>query len=202
MSPKPPRARTLVVAVMAVASIGAVAAACGGAGASTPTTSTAAATNADPGGRMGGFRNGTPPSRVQTSIAEGTPFSGFGNRTPNPDVQTAVAEGTVPTGRGGFGGGRALGTVAMVLGIDQMQLRSELQAAGATITSVAANHGIDRPTLRQKLIDANQQRLNDAVTNGSMTQDQANQTEQQFESNLDMLLDSNGGGPGGPPSSP
>jgi hypothetical protein len=152
--------------------------------------------------------NRTPPPAVQTSIAEGTPRAGFGNGTPSGRLQTAIAEGTPANaagggsgGPGGFGGGRALTTVATVLGIDQAQLRSELQASGATIASVAAAHGFDRDALKQALIDATRQRLADSVASGAITQDMADQQSSQFETGIDALIDGSGGPPP-PPSSP
>ena len=66
---------------------------------------------------------------------------------------------------------------------------------------MATTHGIDRATLRQKLIDATRQRPDDAVANGSMTQETADQAASQFDMNVDALLDGNGA-PGGSPASP
>ena len=192
------RFRGAAVATIAVGAV--VAAACGGAGASTSSTATPGGTSASAaqaGRTPGRFRNGTPPAAVQTAIAEGTPF-GPGNRTPNADFQTAVAEGTPPSAlRGGFGGAngaRVTTALAGILGIDEATLRSELQAPGASIEKVALAHGMDRATLRQRLIDAVRQSLNDAVKNGMITQAMADQTASQFEANVDNTLDRVGGG--------
>ena len=126
-------------------------------------------------------------------------------RTPSPDQQTAIAEGT-PVGRG-FGGpgggfGQTLTTVATVLGISEDQLRTELQAPGATLESVAAAHGQARAAFRQALIDAIKKRFADAVAAGTMTQDQATQAETAFESGLDRLLDNPGAFSGPPAAAP
>jgi hypothetical protein len=215
---------------LAVGAIGLIAAAAIGAACGSGSTSAAsksptpapAATNAAGGGR--GFRNRTPNPAIQTSIAEGTPL-GFGDRTPNPGLQTAIAEGTrpafglrtpspdqqtaiaegTPIGRGfgaGGGFGQTLTTAATVLGITEDQLRSELQAQGATLASVAAAHGQDRATFRQALIDATKKRLADAVTAGTLTQDQATQAETAFETGLDRLLDNPGAFSGPPAGAP
>lgn len=198
--------RPALVAVAALAVVAAVAAACGSSSSAStakPTQTSAASASAS-GTPRRGFR-GTPPAAIQTAIAEGTPASAlFGNRTPNPEAQTAIAEGTPASalfgGRGGFGGGRqALTAAATILGIDETQLRNELQAPGASLASVAAAHGQDRATFRQALIDAVKQRFAAAVTSGSMTQDQANQAESAFESGLDRLLD-NPGATNAPPA--
>ena len=204
------RLRGAAVATISVAAV--VAAACGGAGASTSSTATPGGTSAsaaEAGRTPGRFRNGTPPAAVQTAIAEGTPF-GPGNRTPAPDFQTAIAEGTPASAlRGGFGGAngaRVTTALAGILGIDEATLRSELQAPGASIEKVATAHGIDRAALRQRLIDAVRQSLNDAVKNGTLTQAMADQSASQFEANVDNTLDRVGGGgmlggPGGAPPS-
>ncbi len=188
------------VALAGVAAIAIVAVACGGSKSNASTAPPTAATpssNATPGRTFG---NRTPPPAVQTSIAEGTPRPSFRNGTPPAAVQTAIAGGTRPAG---FGGGRVLGTLATLLNIDPQQLRTELQAGGATIAGVAQAHGIDRATLRQDLIDAERQRLADAVSSGRLAQADADARQSQFEANLDQLMDSNGGGQfggsGGPP---
>jgi hypothetical protein len=193
------------------------AAACGGsssaktASSSTPSGgSTGAATRADngtPGAR--GFGNRTPRPEIQTAIAEGTPASAFRGQGGS-GFQTAIAEGTPasalggPGGPGGFGGGRrTVAQLATLLAVDQTQLQTELQASGATIASVAAAHGMDRATIRQALIDAQQQRATDAVNSGTITQAMADDQLSQFEARVDQVLDGNGSGPpGAPPPAP
>ena len=217
-SPRISLSRPALVAVAALAVVAVVAAACGSSGSAStakPTQTSAASASGTP---RRGFR-GTPPAAIQTAIAEGTPASAFfgnrtpdpaiqtaiaegttfpfGDRTPNPEIQTAIAEGTPASalfgGRGGFGGGRqALTAAATILGIDETQLRNELQAPGASLASVAAAHGQDRATFRQALIDAVKERFAAAVASGSMSQDQATQAETNFESTLDRLLDNPG----------
>jgi hypothetical protein len=223
-SPRISRSRPALVAVAALAVIAAVAAACGGSSsASTPKPTQTSGNSAAAGTPGRGFGNRTPRPEIQTAIAEGTtvPFGNrarnpavetaiaegttlpFGNRTPSPEIQTAIAEGTPASalfgGRGGFGGAQALTAAATVLGIDETQLRSELQAPGATLAGVAAAHGQDRATFRQALIDAVKKSFDAAVASGSMTQDQATQTETSFESGLDRLLD-NPGATSAPPA--
>lgn len=214
------RSRTAIAA--GVAFIAAISAACGSGDAkpasSNAATSTPIATDGGQGLRGG---NRTPSPDRLTSIAEGTPF-GFGNRTPSPDMLTSIAQGT-PFGprdrtpsaadqtaiaqgtpaqslRAGFfsagaggGGGRAIADVALILAITEDELRTALQSPTASLERIAAEHGVDRPTLRQKLIDATQKRLSDQVAAGSLTQDLANQALSQFTANIDNLLDRVGG---------
>ena len=175
------------VAVAGVAAVAMIAAVACGSGSNSPATS-ASSTATPRVGRGRGFGNRTPDPAIETSIAEGTPPP-FGNRTPPPAIQTAVAEGTPLSAlRGGFGG-RELATVAFIIGITPQQLRSELQAPGASIQSVAAAHGKDRATVRQALIDANRQRLAAEVSSGTITQAMADQQQSQFEANVDSLID-------------
>ena len=170
-------------------------AACGGSSSAKIVPSSAAGASAS-----AAASNGTPGAR-----------GGFGNRTPRADFQTAIAEGTPasalrgqgggPGGAGGIGGGgrRTVATVATLLGVDPAALQTELQATGATIASVAAAHGKDRATVRQALVDAQRQRIADAVANGSVVQADADAMAAQFETRVDALLDGNGAGPGGNP---
>lgn len=204
----------IALAAFAVATL---AVACGGASAKSAPSAVASATPAagrtrGPGNRTPspdmltsiaegtpGFGNRTPSPDMLTSIAEGTPF-GFGNRTPSAADQTAIAEGTPAQslrggfGGGGRGGGQSLTDAAVILAISEAELRSALQAPGASLESIAAAHGVDRPTLRQKLIDATRKRLSDQVAAGTITQAMADQNASQFESNIDSLIDRVGGG--------
>jgi hypothetical protein len=144
------------------------------------------------------FGNRTPSAGMQTSIAEGTPAP-FGNRTPSAGMMTAIAEGTPASAFRGSGRGNILAAVAGVLAIDQTELQTELKAPGATLATVAAAHQQDRATFSAALLAALQQRVNDAVTNGTITQDTADQMISQYQANIDSLLDGTGGGGGGAP---
>ena len=203
-------------AALAVATLIAITAACGGSSSSAKSSATdpsgsATAPTADSGGR-GGNRTRSP--EIQTAIAQGTQVRGnrtpsaamataiaqgtqvFGNRTPSSADATAIAQGT-PAGalrRFGGGGARVLASVATLLAIDEAQLRTELQAPGASIEKVAAAHGVDRAKLRQRLIDAVRQRSQDAVASGSISQAMADQNASDFEANIDRTIDAVGGG--------
>jgi len=210
------RVNRFAPAAAALALSAVVAAACGSGSTSSPSPSATPSPAADASAQH--FRDRTPNPAVQTAIAQGTrvPFFDrtpdpaeqtaiaqgttfpFADRTPDPDVQTAIAQGTPASAlRGGFGfrglgGGQVLAAAATILGIDENQLRSELQTPGATLTSVAAAYGKDRRTFRQALIDAVTQRLNTAVQNGAMTQAQATEIVTAFQNGLDRLLDNPG----------
>ena len=221
----PPRRYVAAITAASIIGVSLVAVACGSGSKTSATSNTATPAQTANGVGGGGRRfNGTPNPDLQTSIAEGTPPP-FANRTPNPGLQTSIAEGTRPPfgrggtppaevqtaiaegtpasalrgGFGGSGGGRVLPLVATVLGMSQDDLQTALQAPGASIETVAAAHGKDRATLRQALILAERQQLNDMVSSGAITQDMADQQATQFESNLDSRIDRVGGfAPGGP----
>lgn len=216
------RLRSAQVAASALAILALTFAACGSPGARSASTSpTSAAEQGEAGGESGGQHGagggfeGTPDPAVQTAIAQGTPFA-FGDRTPSADeltsiaqgtprafgergrpaeIQTAIAQGTPASAlrRGSFTGERALTAAATVFGIDAQQLRSELQAPGASLDTIAAARGMDRATLRQKLIDAVRSTLAQSVAAGSTTQAAADQAASAFESNIDSLIDRVGG---------
>lgn len=193
----------LAAAVAGAAAIAIAATACGGSKSTasgpptTSSTATAATGNRTPGR---GFFNRTPPPAIQTSIAEGTPRASFRNGTPPAAIRTAIAEGTRPAG---FGGARLLGAVATALNINLQQLRTELQAQGATLASVAQAHGVNQATLRQDLINAEQQQLASEVSSGRMTQSDATTAQNQFNANVGQMMNTNGlggfGRPGGGP---
>jgi hypothetical protein len=100
------------------------------------------------------------------------------------DAVVAALEAAGPVGGGhrgpggpgfgpgfGFGGRIALDAVAQAIGIDEATLRTELR--GSTIAAVAANHGVDVQTVIDKLVTAATTRIDQAVTNGKLTQSEA-----------------------------
>ncbi len=203
-----------LAAVISAASVALVAVACGGSSAKSAQVSPTAVTDTSGGGRGGRFRgtvppdvqtsiaegtrpafrgNFTPPPAAQTAIAQGTPFAALGGmRTRSPEVQTAIAQGTPASAfrfGAGFGGARLLQAAATVLGIDQQQLRAELQAPGASLESVAAAHGLERATLRQRLLDAAHAAIQQALAAGTITEQEAADAASGVDANIDSLID-------------
>ena len=76
--------------------------------------------------------------------------------------------------RGGRHGGGALApaVVAKVLGLTEAELHSQLEA-GRTLTQIAAAKGISKATLIDDLVTAGEANLARAVTDGTLTQAQA-----------------------------
>ena len=90
--------------------------------------------------------------------------------------------------------------LADFLGISQDQLHTELQADGATLATVAQAHGKTRDDLKAFLTDQLTKNTQQAVTDGRMTQDQANTMLQDISSRVDQMIDGNmrfGGPPRG-----
>jgi hypothetical protein len=121
-----------------------------------------------------------------------------------------VAAGHYPLGFGGPGGPRGGGpggpggpgmrqdptALAGFLGITTDQLRTERQG-GASLATIATNHGKTRDALKAFLTQQEQTNLAKAVTDGKLTQAQADDHLKQFTANLDSMIDRTGG-PGGP----
>jgi polyhydroxyalkanoate synthesis regulator phasin len=73
----------------------------------------------------------------------------------------------------GFGPGR-LSTVAESLGIEEDELRSEL-ADGKTIAEIAEEQGVDVQDVVDDIVAAHRERLDEAVADGDLTQEEADE---------------------------
>lgn len=93
--------------------------------------------------------------------------------------QVATTLGSADLGRGGHGGregfGPGLSTAATALGITKAELRTALEADGATLASVAKARGVAVDKLIGALVDAGKARIAQAVTDGELTQAQADE---------------------------
>jgi hypothetical protein len=118
-------------------------------------------------------------------------FPGIGEMTP----------GAGPSGGMLFIGG-ASEEFAAFLGIPLDQLQSELGAEGATPASVAEAHGRSREELKTFFIEQLQAQLSEAVSAGTMSQQDADNMGQGLESRIDSIIDGEMqfGGPGAPPA--
>ncbi|MCU1486973.1 MAG: hypothetical protein JWN67_3719 [Actinomycetia bacterium] len=124
------------------------------------------------------------------------------------DRITDMVNGKVPLdgrdgfeGRGGrFGGGfeAGLDTVASALGMTEADLRTALQG-GKSIADIAKDKGVDVDTLVTKLVDAAGKKIDQAVTDGKLTQDQATKLKSALKERITALVDGSRppGGPGG-----
>ena len=135
-------------------------------------------------------------------------------------LQQAIEEvrqeqGLPPGGGPGFGGhgpghhrghGPHLDIAAQAIGITPQQLREELP--GSTLTAVAEAHNVDPQAVADALEADAVARIDQAVENGRMTDEQADEKKAQIETRIDELMnqtfDESGadrpGMPGGPHS--
>jgi hypothetical protein len=92
------------------------------------------------------------------------------------------------------------GAMATFLGTDTATLETELHADGATLASVAAAHGKSRDELKAFLTAQISASLSQAVTDGKLTQAEADTKLADGVANLDARIDGAHpqGGPGGP----
>lgn len=108
-----------------------------------------------------------------------------------------------PHGRGFGGPGRhghfamAVGAdLAEFLGITTEELRTELQADGATLATVAAAHGKTRDELKSFLTSQIKARLDERVANGDLTQEEADERLANRTEKIDDIIDRELPGPG------
>lgn len=90
-------------------------------------------------------------------------------------------------GFGGPGMGMDQAALATFLGIDGATLRTELQTK--SLATVAADHGKSRDELKAFLTDGVKTALAQAVTDGKLTQAQADEHLSEFTSRLDSEID-------------
>ena len=90
-------------------------------------------------------------------------------------------------GRGpGFGPGLAANEAAQAIGITVQQLRTELP--GKSLAQVAQAHGKDPNAVATALKNAVHQRIDQAVANGRLTADQANQFKTMADQRIDQRM--------------
>lgn len=106
-----------------------------------------------------------------------------------------------PGGRGGFGGGAGLEAAADTLGVPVEELRTALRD-GQSLADVAETQGVSTDDLVAALVEAAEARLADAVTDGRLTQEQADERAADLPERIGEMVEREGlgrGGRGGPP---
>lgn len=118
-------------------------------------------------------------------------------------LSTAFAPGMRGSNRGklgGFGPGGSLSTIATTLGVTESDLLTALQA-GKSVADVATEKGVDLNKVIDAIVAEQTTALQQAVTAGRLTQEQADQELAMLKANLPHLLSLKGGmghGFGGP----
>lgn len=121
--------------------------------------------------------------------------------TPAPATPPASTPAPYGTCLGlGPGPSRSLGgmitTLSNTLGIDAAQLRAERQA-GKSLADIAAEHGIDKSTLVDKVTAERKKLLEDRVAAGQITQEQANYCLENMQQRVEQNLERTTFGPNG-----
>jgi polyhydroxyalkanoate synthesis regulator phasin len=79
--------------------------------------------------------------------------------------------------------------LAAFLGIEQEQLLEELTADGASLGSVAEAHGKSTDELKTWMLGEAKARLDEAVADGDITQERADEAYARFENSIDDLIE-------------
>ncbi len=110
-----------------------------------------------------------------------------------PERMAELVDRTLPErgeGHGGRGGmGRFDdGVAAQVLGLSTDELREQLRS-GKTLAEVAADQGVERQTLVDALVASATERLAQAVTDGKITQERADEMTARLPELIDKAVD-------------
>ncbi len=119
-------------------------------------------------------------------------------------LTVAVVGAQPPAGNGnggGFGRGLDLQVIAETLGIDVQTLQTDLQN-GQTIAEVAAAQKIDVSTIIDVVVAKRTEQLTQAVTDGTLTQEQADAQIVLLKANLNAELTKSLTAPVGTPTAP
>lgn len=99
---------------------------------------------------------------------------------------------------GHSGGGRmALSTAAEALGMSEAELRAALEPEGTTLADVAEDRGVATGTLVDALVQAAEERVAEAVEEGRITQEQADERLADVEERVTERIESTDLGRGG-----
>ena len=120
------------------------------------------------------------------------------------EVATTLSEAGIGDWWGGERGGwPGLSAAATALGMTEDELRSALEAGDTTLAEVAEEQGVAVDTLIDALVQASKDRLDQAVEDGRLTQEEADERLADLEQRITELVNSDlpgrgpGHGPGG-----
>jgi len=133
-----------------------------------------------------------------------TAFAQTDDEAPTTTEAPAPAEdGARPDGPGCHGRGPGLEAMAEAIGIDVEDLRTALQD-GQTPAEVAEENGVSRDDLAAAIVDDINAHLDQAVEDGRLTEDEADERRADVEDHANSIVDGERPeglrpGPGGPP---
>lgn len=99
-------------------------------------------------------------------------------------------------GRGGFRGGNLLSETAEVLGMEQSEIQTQLEA-GKTFADIAEGKGLTKEVFLQKLIDLETSKIEERLSEGKLTETQAAEQKEKLSDRLEKAIDSSDIGRGG-----
>ena len=136
---------------------------------------------------------------VATAQSSGSDSSSSSGSSSSSDSAPAPPDFPGPRGpHGRHGPHPDLSVAANAIGISEADLRTALES-GQSIADVANAHGVDPQTVIDALVADAKAKLADAVTNGDLTQAQADARSADLEQDItDMVNHAGLGGPGGP----
>jgi polyhydroxyalkanoate synthesis regulator phasin len=98
----------------------------------------------------------------------------------------------------GSGPWPGLSVAAETLGLSEDDLRTALEAEGATLASVAGDQGVAVEDLVAALVQAGRERLDEAVAEGRLTQEQADERAAEMQTWVTDMVNGTGFGDRGP----
>jgi len=115
-----------------------------------------------------------------------------GSLTQEQADEVATTLGDAGLGRGGHHGGDRIGleTAADALGLTEAELRTALEPDGTSLADVAQDRGVDVGTLVDALVQAQQDRIAQAVEDGRLTQAEADQRLADLEARVTERVNS------------
>jgi hypothetical protein len=118
------------------------------------------------------------------------------------EVATTLDEAGIG-GRGHHGGGPDLAAAATALGMSEDELRTALEAEGTTLADVAEEQGVAVDDLVAALVTAQEERIAQAVEDGRLTQEEADERladlEERVTERVNTAVPPHGGGHRGGP---
>jgi len=89
------------------------------------------------------------------------------------------------------GYGMMSGAITDLLGMSQEEIQTERES-GKSIAEIAQEKDIDRQALVNSMLEARQQRLQEAVANGYLTQEQADEKIEWMKEKIERKIENNG----------
>ncbi len=115
------------------------------------------------------------------------------------EVATTLAESGLGGHGHGHGGGRLdLSTAATALDMTEDELREALRADDTSLADVAGQQGVEVATLVDALVTAQQERIDQAVEDGDLTQERADERLADLEERVTERVNSDDWGHRGP----